>query len=555
MAPRRIIRTIIQSSLLVSALLTAIFFLDSRYRVLPTSLHNRFPAPHWHHTGYVITDIQYQSCNKVFSSACTMPDDWSQIEKDVFLGQSIFTRGYVFVKRKKEEDFDATAGDSMIVDVKVGKIAPTTSGWEGRSGGIWVKRSNKLVDEGVTSVDLLFGPDAVEVRPQWHMVGNMDAGDQVKLTVRKGQPSVKVERPELRINDNMKFKIIQVSDMHLVTGVGKCRDLLPGVSSSGCEADPLTLDYLDKILEIEKPDLAVVAGDIINGEHAPDAQTALFKMADLFIRRKVPYACIFGNHDDLGNLSREQMMTILQSLPYSLSQVGPKLGTDTVSPGGHVQPEGGVGNYLLEVLAHRSHSHQSAITLYFFDSHTYAPEKMEYKGRKFRVYDWIKESQINWFKTEHDRLEKAHEKYAYMHIDMAFMHIPLPEMRSQTNYFFGKFNEAPTAPFTNSGLASVLVSHGVSIVSHGHDHTNEMCMLEDEGAQRRQGGLWMCQSGAAGFGGYATVKGYTAQRKVRLFEVDPQGRRVVSWKREFGNEGVKVDEQVLVSDGRSQKDR
>ena len=65
------------------------------------------------------------------------------------------------------------------------------------------------------------------------------------------------------------------ADMHLVTGVGKCRDLLPGVSRSGCEADPLTLDYLDKILEIEKPDLAVVAGDLVNGEYAPDAQTVL----------------------------------------------------------------------------------------------------------------------------------------------------------------------------------------------------------------------------------------------------------------------------------------
>jgi len=118
-------------------------------------------------------------------------------------------------------DFGATAGDTMIVDVKVGKIAPTTEGWEARSGGIWVRRSNKLVDDGVTSVDLLFGPDAVEVRPQWYMVGNMDAGDQVKLTVRRGQPSLKVERPELRINDNMKFKIIQVSGLWCLNGCWK----------------------------------------------------------------------------------------------------------------------------------------------------------------------------------------------------------------------------------------------------------------------------------------------------------------------------------------------
>jgi len=115
-------------------------------------------------------------------------------------------------------DFDPAVGDTMVVDVRVGKLAPTTDGWEGRSGGIWVRKSNELVNGGVTAVDLLFGPDAVEVRPQWRVVGNMDVGDQVKLTVRKGQPSEKVERPELRINDNMKFKIIQVSGLQVLSG-------------------------------------------------------------------------------------------------------------------------------------------------------------------------------------------------------------------------------------------------------------------------------------------------------------------------------------------------
>ena len=73
----------------------------------------------------------------------------------------------------------------------------------------------------------------------------------------------------------------------------------------------------------------------------------------------------------------------------------------------------------------------------------------------------------------------------------------------------------------------------------------------------------MCQSGAAGYSGYATSKGYTASRKVRLFEVDPQARRVTTWKRVFGpietgsggkgagEIGKKLDEQALVADGRA----
>ncbi|KAF8471809.1 Metallo-dependent phosphatase-like protein [Kalaharituber pfeilii] len=550
MAPRRIIRTLVQTCLFAAALFLAVVFLDSRYKVLPTSIHNRFPAPHWHHTGYVITDINYQSCNKIFGPQCTLGEDWHQIEKDVFLGTSILYRGYLFVKRMKEEDFDKDENGKtlMITDVAISKAAPG-EGWESRPGDMWIKRSNKLVEDGVTAVDILFGMDVAEVRPQWTIVGTMGIGEKVRLTIRKGQPEI-IEKPELRINDNMKFKIIQISDMHLSTGPGTCRDLQPGESVAGCDADPRTLDYIEKILDIEKPDLAVLGGDQVNGDTAPDAQTAIFKFADIFIRRKLPYACILGNHDDRGNLNRAQLMQIIERLPYSLSSAGPPLGPLITDKFGHQTPEGGVGNYLIEVLAHRSHSHQSAMTLYFFDTHAYSPKMMEHNGKRFRVYDWVKESQIKWFMEEHDKLEKQHEKYPYMHLDMAFIHIPLPEVRSQTNHYFGIYNEPATAPFENSGLATALVQHGVSIVSAGHDHTNEFCMLESPDATSK-GGLWMCQSGVAGFGGYAKSHDLVTKRKVRLFEVDPQARRVTTWKRVEGSVDQRFEEAVLMEEGRT----
>ena len=246
-------------------------------------------------------------------------------------------------------------------------------------------------------------------------------------------------------------------------------------------------------------------------------------------------------------------MAIISSLPYSLSEAGPELGQQITGKNGEVHWEGGVGNYLLEVLSHRSHSQQSAITLYFFDSHSYATENLKKNGKSYRVYDWVKESQIQWFKEQQEHLKHSHEQYAYLHVDMAFTHIPLPEVRTDTNYWVGRFNEVPTAPFTNSGLAEALLENGVSIVSHGHDHTNEFCMLDKEDSSRKQGGLWMCHSGVAGFGGYGTAREFTTQRKVRLFEINPQARKVISWKKEFGREGERIDEQTLVLDGRAYK--
>lgn len=96
-----------------------------------------------------------------------------------------------------------------------------------------------------------------------------------------------------------------------------------------------------------------MSGDQVNGETAPDAQTAIFKFAELFVKRKIPYATILGNHDDEGNLSREDVMEITSALPYSVSERGPQLGEKILDAKGREGYEGGVGNYHIEVLAHK----------------------------------------------------------------------------------------------------------------------------------------------------------------------------------------------------------
>ena len=122
------------------------------------------------------------------------------------------------MKRKKEEDFDSEAGDLMVYDVKVGRVPPEMDPeataaegiWEARPGGIWLKRGSRLIDGGVTAADLLFGADAAEVRPLWTIMGTLSVGQEARLTVRKGQP-VDLVKPELRMNDDRMFKIMQIA--------------------------------------------------------------------------------------------------------------------------------------------------------------------------------------------------------------------------------------------------------------------------------------------------------------------------------------------------------
>lgn len=387
---------------------------------------------------------------------------------------------YLHVRRLKEEDL--TSNDKVVMDVAVGTSAPAIGAkgqidqkWESRGSGLWILRSSKLhasdSKEAVTAVDLLFGDDAVEVRDGWQITGRpllLDTNINTiaaHITVRRGA-HIDPYKPKPRVKDNGKFKIMQLADLHLSTGVGHCRDAVPDEYNGGkCEADPRTLDFVVKLIEEEKPDLVVLSGDQVNGDSAPDAQSvrglckphghvnanlckAIYKYAQLLIKYKIPYVSIFGNHDDEGTLSRETQMAMIEQLPYSLSRAGPA-------------DIDGVGNYYIEVLA-RGKSDHSALTIYLLDSHSYSPDERQWQG-----YDWIKNNQIEWFQQTSAGLKKNHKQYTHIHMDIAFIHIPLPEYRIAESFFSGAWREGVTAPMYNSGFRDALVEQGVVMVSCG----------------------------------------------------------------------------------------
>jgi len=251
-------------------------------------VHNHLPL---HHEGLVITDLTVQTCSSLNPLSKCMLDQkkWHRVEKDLYLGSGWVSKAYVHIKRKREEELKTE--DKVIVDVRVGKLDPATGEkaqaaerWESRPAGVWIKRSLKRhasdSKKAVTAVDILFGADAVEPRPGWELVAsgalNLDSNKDSKdprISIRRGQP-VKHEKPVPKIRKDGKFKIMQISDLHLSTGVGKCRDPEPKGANGGlCEADPRTLEFVERVLDEEKPDMVVLSGDQVNGDTAPDVQS------------------------------------------------------------------------------------------------------------------------------------------------------------------------------------------------------------------------------------------------------------------------------------------
>ena len=221
-------------------------------------------------------------------------------------------------------------------------------------------------------------------------------------------------------------------------------------------------------------------------------------------------------------------MSLLQDLPFSLSQPGP-------------EEVAGVGNYYLQVFG-PGKSERPISTIYFLDSHGQRPSKV-----KDPDYDSIKQSQIDWFTTTSRALQKTHndneDSHHPFHISLAFMHIPLPEYADPNLILRGGHRREPTeGPSFNSHFYDTLANENVAAVGCGHDHVNDFCALLP------RPGPWLCYCGGTGFGGYGSYGDKRYRRRSRIWEVDTDTGGLRTWKRvEF--EAERVDEVVLVKAG------
>jgi hypothetical protein len=262
----------------------------------------------------VVTDLTVFFPTASSPTPALDPHKWHRNEKELHLYASQQC-AWLYVALANEEKLRAE--DLVVTDIRVGERPPSSDHlWESRPCGIWVLRGkfSGKIGQVVTEVDVLFGADAVDPRPQWTLTPlplQLHAQPEelvAKLTVLRGRAKPRLDSQPLRVGENGKFKIIQISDTHMVTGVGVCTDALgpDGKYLPKSEADPLTATFIGKVLDVEKPDLVILTGDQLHHD-IPDSQSALFKVVAPIIERSIPFAAVFGNHDSEGThaLSRK----------------------------------------------------------------------------------------------------------------------------------------------------------------------------------------------------------------------------------------------------------
>jgi hypothetical protein len=268
----------------------------------------------------VVTDLTVRVVDTTARPSAAEPSHpWRRIEKDLYLNSS-YQRGWLYVAVAEWNEL--TEFDLVLADIRVGE-RPCNSGaareWDSRPAGIWIqrKRFDKNVGKAVTDVDVLFGSDAVDPRPNWTLTKSplrLNAEPTLpntRLTFLRGKAVGTPFEPDvLRFDGNGHFKILQISDTHMVTGVGVCDDAIDadGRDLLDCDADPLTVKFMNQVLDAEQPDLVILAGDQLHHDIL-DTQSALFKVVAPMVEREIPFAAVFGNHDSEGSraLSRRSI--------------------------------------------------------------------------------------------------------------------------------------------------------------------------------------------------------------------------------------------------------
>lgn len=321
-----------------------------------------------------------------------------------------------------------------------------------------------------------------------------------------------MENKKLKFGKNGKFVIMQVADpqdLHFVRRT--------------------MLWMLDNAYDTVNPDLVVFAGDNILGNHLKDARFGTrvvidtkegeykrMKKAISYIcqpleDRKIPFTMIYGNHDDVNRITKDEQADIYRSYKMCIGLDNPDKTVD-------------VDTFNLPLYS--SDGSKMLFNLWLLDC---AGENKETK----KCYEAVLPETIEWYKKTSARLRE--ENGGEIVPSLMFQHIPMPESASlqiecdkddegavpfyekgelvkyvklDPEKAHGYLGEQMCVLHENYGQLEALQEMGdVKAVVYAHDHLNNFIGEHD--------GIRVIQSSCASFRCYGNHL-----RGVRVFEID-----------------------------------
>lgn len=247
---------------------------------------------------------------------------------------------------------------------------------------------------------------------------------------------------ELEYRDG--FNILQLTDIHWSTGTDY----------------PCSKDYLSKLIEVVKAhvldnkiDLIELTGDLFMLSNVQTVNDLLSFLEGL----NIPYAATWGNHDREGKYNPSWLTKKFLNAKNSLYT---EVDYDDVY---------GYSNYVINVKAGSDVKWQIAN----IDSGASYSDSAFAIGR---TYDFIRESQAEWWKAEHDLVGETVPTIAYYHIPQHEMEVAFNEVSADPSSHKHKFYKledfaSSEAQTEESEFFKVAKNHGLKAAFMGHAHS------------------------------------------------------------------------------------
>ncbi|KAL8341794.1 hypothetical protein RB601_005357 [Gaeumannomyces tritici] len=346
----------------------------------------------------------------------------------------------------------------------------------------------------------------------------------------------------------------------------------------GPQQDANTLKVMDKVLDAEPSDLVVLNGDLITGDNAflHNGSAYVDRIVAPMVRRGLPWASTYGNHDYQYNLSGGSILARERRFPGAMT-------TDMVR-----DPRAGTTNYYLPVYGAdcdaaltSNHSYVPPgrpgrrcvpeLVLWFFDSRGgFLFQKLnETSGERLGHENWVHPSAVSWFRRTSRQLARSFGGAVVP--SLAFVHIPVAaSLALQTEHGRNGSSSSSVDPNRQPGInddcplgpqaqgwcpdgrdragcdyggqdvpfmQALVDTPGLVALFSGHDHGNTWCHKWDRlvpGMTVEGNGLNLCFGQHTGYGGYGNwVRG---GRQVLVTREMLRAREVDTWIRlETGN--------------------
>ena len=281
---------------------------------------------------------------------------------------------------------------------------------------------------------------------------------------------------------------------------------------------------MNKLIDFESPDLVVFNGDLITGENTmlTNSTNYVEQIVEPLIKRGLPWASSYGNHDRDFNLSSGALYEKEKSYDLSL--------TARMVPGG--EEDIGVTNYFLPVFPSTSASASNEellrarnaplLILYFVDSRSGTSFQQRYPNGNFiNLPTVVANETISWLRATSTAISTRYQKVIP---SLLFTHIPpSPMLAFQSNPRSsgggpdpnkepGINEDVPVNPQVGDAnflqaIADLTETGGLRATFSGHDHGDDWCFRwtsQLPGSAVAGKGSFHCFGRHTGYGGYGS---------------------------------------------------